>query len=311
MKKAFLADSITYFFILLFLYTGVAKLLEAQLFKEQLLSSPLMGSIAGLITWALPIGELILAIALFIPALKLKALYATLTLMSLFTAYVVALLFIDDQLSCNCGGIIEELSPKQHILFNGICVVLSVIAILIYRRQQRNVRLTWLAGTFSICLFLVIGWILFTAFPTPASVKTGMEGRVLPSFDLLGVDSTTHFNTDEIPKGKPFIIIGFSPTCTHCGAETDDIIKHMDQLKDTHIYFLSPYPLRQIRGFYHYFKLGRYPNITMWRDSQGYFFQYFKTTLVPYTVVYDSKKRLKQVFNIQTDAKNLFQAVTK
>src|ERR1700747_255939 len=118
MKKSILVDIITYFFVLLFLYTGVAKLLEVQTFKEQMASSPLLGSMSGIITWALPIGEILLAIALFIPAFRLKALYVTFVLMALFTIYVVAILFMDNEISCSCGGIVEELTPKQHIIFN-------------------------------------------------------------------------------------------------------------------------------------------------------------------------------------------------
>ncbi len=111
-----MVDGICYFFILLFLYTGAIKLTEIHLFRKQLISSPLLGTLSGVIAWALPIGELLIAITLFIPALRLKALYATLGLMTVFTIYVVFIFSIDNQLSCSCGGIVEELSPKQHIL---------------------------------------------------------------------------------------------------------------------------------------------------------------------------------------------------
>ena len=112
MKRTILADAITYFFILLFLYTGAAKLLDIHTFKEQLLSSPLLGSLAGIVAWALPIGENLLAIALFIPAFRLKALYVTLGVMSLFTIYVIVILFMDNQLSCSCGGDHRRIDPE-------------------------------------------------------------------------------------------------------------------------------------------------------------------------------------------------------
>src|ERR1700722_8591136 len=111
MKKPFLVDIISLFFVLLFVYTGVAKLSEVHLFKDQLSSSPFLAPLAGIVTWTLPIGEILLAIGLVIPRLRLKALYATLGLMSLFTIYVVILLVIADHLSCSCGGVVEELSP--------------------------------------------------------------------------------------------------------------------------------------------------------------------------------------------------------
>jgi hypothetical protein len=206
MNRKLLVNCIAYFFILLFLYTGVIKLTEIHLFQEQLTSSPLLGSLAGIITWVLPIGEILLVIALFIPALQLKGLYTTLTLMTFFTVYVVIILFMDNHLSCSCGGIIEELSPKQHVLFNSACVFLSGVAIVAVRRQEHTIRFKWLTNTTTIALFLVVGWSLFTAFSTLATTKTGMEGRLIPSFNLLLVDSATHLNTDDIPTGKPFIV---------------------------------------------------------------------------------------------------------
>jgi thiol-disulfide isomerase/thioredoxin len=295
MKKILLVDIIALFFMVLFVYTGVAKLTEIHLVKEQLSSSPFLGPLAGIVTCALPIGEILLAIGLMIPRLRLKALYATLGLMSLFTIYVVVLLFIDDHLSCSCGGIIEELSPKQHVLFNTACVILSAVAIIVERRQALSARFKWTTATSTLCLFLLLGWTLFTAFTGPATVKTGMEGRLLPAFDLLLTDSSTHFNTATIPTGEPVIVIGFSPWCIHCQAETRDIIKHMQQLKNTRIYYVTAFPFGQMKEFYKFFKLAQYPNIVMGRDSTNYFLKYFKATGVPYTAIFDSKKRLKQI----------------
>jgi thiol-disulfide isomerase/thioredoxin len=305
MKKTILVDVIAYFFILLFLYTGVAKLMEANVFKEQLVSSPFLGSIAGVITWGLPIGEILLAIGLFIPRFRLKALYATLALMSFFTIYVIIILFVDNHLSCSCGGIIEELSPKEHVLFNCACVVLSAVAIAAERRRELSTRFRWMASTSALCLFLLVGWTLFTAFSAPATVKTGMEGRLLPSFDLQLSDSVTHLNTADIPTGRPFVVIGFSPWCTHCQAETRDIIKNIQQFKNIHIYYVTDFPFGDMKVFFRAFKLAQYSNITMGRDSTAHFFKYFKATGVPYTAIFDSKKRLKQIIAGQADAGKL------
>jgi hypothetical protein len=311
MKRTILADCITYFFILLFAYTGAAKLAEVHQFNEQLTSSPLLGSIAGVISWALPIGELLLAIGLLIPATRLKALYATFGLMSLFTIYVIVLLFIDKHISCSCGGIVEELTPTQHIIFNSACVILSILGILIVRRQQPTSGFRLLTGGSAICLFLMVGWTLFTAFTAPVKRKTGKEGRLLPQFELLFPDSVTHFTADEIPTGKPFIVFGFDPYCNHCQAETKDIEKHIDQFKGVHIYYITPYTFKAMKQFYHHFKIAQYPGITMGHDLQAKFFIYFHITNVPFVAIYDSHKRLKEVFQNSTSVEQLLQAAAE
>jgi len=308
MKKAILAEIITYFFIFLFLYTGAAKLMEIPQVRQQLESSPLLGSIAGITSWVLPIAEILIAVSLFIPRCRMKALYSTFALMLLFTVYVVTLLVMGKQLSCSCGGIIEELSPKQHALFNGSCVLLSVMGIVMARRQQSTERVKWLPITSVALLFVFAGWTLFSAFTAPPTLKTGMEGKPLPSFDLLLPDSLTHFNTVNIPAGKPFIVIGFDPFCLHCQAETADIIKNIRELKGISIYYVTPYAFWKMKAFYRHYRLDLYPNITIGNDYRNAFFQHYMATIVPYTAVFDSKKRLKQVFASEANANSLIKA---
>ncbi|GGB23806.1 MauE/DoxX family redox-associated membrane protein [Puia dinghuensis] len=309
MKRNILADIVSYFFILLFLYTGFVKLTEISTFRQQLSSSPLMGSIAGVITWALPIGEILLTIALFTTRWRLPALYVTAGLMTLFTGYVITILLIDDQLTCSCGGIIQELTPKQHVLFNSACVILSLVGIMAIRRQQPTRLFKWLTNSSAIGLLAVIGWSLFTAFTAPVSEKTGLEGRVIPSIPLLLTDSTTRLNTDDIPAGKPFVVIGFDPWCNHCQELTVDIIYHIEVFKDTRIFYITPAQFKNMRTFYRYYQLSHYPNIVMGWDSANILFTYFKTDNTPLIVIFDAKKRLKRVISQQPTATELAQSI--
>lgn len=307
MKKDILADIITFFFVFLFLYTGMAKLTEIHSIKEQMIASPLLGSpiLTTVITWALPIGEILLAIVLLIPKTRLKALYATCALMTIFTIYVLALFFINSYLSCSCGGIIEQLTPKQHIVFNSACVILSTVAIAIMRRQAPTQKFVWITRSSTICLLLLVAALVATSFTRPVAVKTGMEGKPVPSFDLVLVDSVTRLNTSQIPEGKPFVIIGFAPFCRHCQDETQDIIAHIQQFKDIDIYYVSAEPLQDMNLFYKHFHLKKYPNVIMGRDTKEVFFTYYKASATPYTAVYDRQKRLKAAFTGQVHAEYL------
>jgi hypothetical protein len=305
MKKTLLVDVICYFFILLFVYTGVAKLMEMHMFREQIISSPLLGSFAVVIVWALPIGEFLLAAGLLWGRFRRVALYATLGLMSLFTIYVIALLFIDNHLSCSCGGIIEELSPKAHVLFNSACVLLALTAIVALRRGELSQKFWWMTSGSTLCLFLLVGWTLFTAFSAPAAMKTGMEGRLLPSLNLLLMDSVTHFNTEDIPTGQPFIIIGFSPWCIHCQRETDDIMRHITMFRHIPIYYVTPLPYGPTKAFYKGYKMQEHANIVMGLDAKNNFMTYFKANGIPFTAIFDAQKRLKKVISGEAVATDL------
>lgn len=311
MKRSLFVNGIAFFFIFLFLYTGITKLMAIDQFKEQMVSSPLLSPLAGLITWALPIGEIILAVILFIPILRIKGLYLSAITMSLFTLYVIIILLIDSHLSCSCGGIVEELSPRQHLLFNSASTILAILTILINRKRQPTTRFTLLTVTPSIGLFLFIGWTLFTAFTAPPSVKTGLEGRPLPSFNILLPDSVTYLNTSDIAFGKPSIFIGFSPTCTHCIQLTKDIISHIDKFKLANIYFVTPFAWKDMNIYYRYFKLARYSNISIGVDVKSYFPSYFKMEATPFIAIYDSRKRLKQAMSGQVNVNDLIKAVAE
>src|SRR6267378_1092268 len=79
-------------------------------------------------------------------------------------------------------------------------------------------------------------------------IKTGLEGKLLPAFNILLMDSATNFNTNNIPYGKPIILLYFSPSCPYCRALTEEIVTDMPSFTNVRFYILTPYPLQQVRN---------------------------------------------------------------
>src|SRR5690349_3095795 len=92
MSKSTLVEIISCLFIILFLYTGISKLMEYSVFKEQMADSPILKPVAPIIAWALPLTEFLVTILLIIPRWRLKGLYASLFLMVAFTLYIGAIM---------------------------------------------------------------------------------------------------------------------------------------------------------------------------------------------------------------------------
>jgi thiol-disulfide isomerase/thioredoxin len=126
--------------------------------------------------------------------------------------------------------------------------------------------------------------------------KTGKEGKPLPNFSLLQLDSTTWLHSRDIPEGKPFVLFYFSPYCPYCKAETKKIIEDMDLLKDIHFYFISRFPLSAVKGYYSDFKLNQFSNITFCLDSANYINDYFEVPGFPYLAIYGKDKKLNKTF---------------
>jgi len=139
-KQSRIVDIISVLFMILFLYTGISKMMDYSLFKEQILTSPLLAPVARYIAGWLPWVEFLVTILLIVPRWKLKGLYASLGLMLMFTGYIGAMLTFNEHIPCSCGGALEELSWKQHIIFNSLFIVLAVTGIVLSRRIQREYR---------------------------------------------------------------------------------------------------------------------------------------------------------------------------
>jgi hypothetical protein len=84
----------------------------------------------------LPSLEIILAIFLFLPKTKVKALYIATALMFAFTTYVIYLILFHPTLPCTCGGFLKELSWPQHLIFNSIFLCIGLLALFLIRRNE-------------------------------------------------------------------------------------------------------------------------------------------------------------------------------
>jgi len=145
-----------------------------------------------------------------------------------------------------------------------------------------------------IVFFLVT--IFLVACFDKASVKTGLEGKPLPAFNILLPDSLTYFNTASIPAGKPVVLFYFSPVCPYCRAQMTEIIDDMSKLRDMQFYLVTSFPVPDMRHFYDEYKLGKYPNIIIGKDTANFVADYFEAPYVPYTAVFGKDKKLKKTF---------------
>src|SRR5882757_5894286 len=138
MKRSTIIEVISILFMILFLYTGISKLIEYSVFREQIAESPILAPLASFIAWSLPLIEFSVVVLLFVAKWRMKGLYASLILMILFTGYVIALVSFSDRLPCSCGGVLEQLSWRQHIVFNSVFTGLALWAILLHRKSNKD-----------------------------------------------------------------------------------------------------------------------------------------------------------------------------
>ncbi|WP_421803941.1 MauE/DoxX family redox-associated membrane protein [Flagellimonas sp.] len=124
---------------LLFVYTAVSKLQHLDLFLGRLERMPFIAPFASLISWMVPLLELVITGLLWFPKYRKLALQATLVLLGLFTAYIGIVLTYSDSIPCSCGGVISALGWRDHILFNATFMLMTFLGI-IWHKKDHNIQ---------------------------------------------------------------------------------------------------------------------------------------------------------------------------
>ncbi|MEC7769819.1 MAG: MauE/DoxX family redox-associated membrane protein [Bacteroidota bacterium] len=123
---------------ILFIYTASSKLMHLEIFQLRLERMPQLSPIAHWIAWLIPFTELVIAGLLLIPKYRLAGIYTSLILLGIFTGYIILVLQTNDSVPCSCGGVLSALGWRDHILLNACFMAISLIAIILNTKQNRN-----------------------------------------------------------------------------------------------------------------------------------------------------------------------------
>ncbi|MBW1655975.1 MauE/DoxX family redox-associated membrane protein [Flavobacterium quisquiliarum] len=207
--KKYIIETICLLYIFLFVYASASKLLDFQHFRIELGQSPLLSAFANWISILVPAMELIICLLLIIPRFKLIGLFSSYGLMVMFTIYIYIILNYTSFVPCSCGGVLEKLDWKTHMIFNIFFVCLAILGIILfvgeikinsYRFKIRKIIGLFTVVTLSSILAVVILFMLSEniihyhnkltrRFPqTPIEQQVVLDLK-LNSFYIAGVDS--------------------------------------------------------------------------------------------------------------------------
>lgn len=119
-------------FILLFVYAASSKFFEHQKFQVQLSQSPFLTRNAKLLSWTVPMLEFGISLLLFSETFRLLGMYLSFSLMILFTGYIILITHYSAFTPCSCGGVLQDLSWNQHLVFNLAFVCMAFLGIILY-----------------------------------------------------------------------------------------------------------------------------------------------------------------------------------
>ena len=144
MKTTYFKQLVTLLLIALFTYTATSKFLDYDkfVFQMRLAPVPLMSLLAPVLGWVVPAIEMLIAITLaagfFYVPLKIKGLWASVILLTIFEVYIMAMLLSGSHLPCTCGGIISQMGWKQHLIFNAFFIIGGMLSINFLRKEKTS-----------------------------------------------------------------------------------------------------------------------------------------------------------------------------
>ncbi|PBJ08048.1 DoxX family protein [Flavobacterium sp. ACN6] len=157
--RKIIIEVICYFFASLFVYAAVSKILEFDNFQAQLGQSVIIGAYAGLVSYGILTAELAVAVLLVIPKYRSVALIFAFILMASFTVYIFIILNFSPSIPCSCGGILEKMGWKEHLVFNIMCVVVAAAGLLLHRSDLKKTSLELLVIFCTVAVVLsVMKW---------------------------------------------------------------------------------------------------------------------------------------------------------
>jgi thiol-disulfide isomerase/thioredoxin len=142
----------------------------------------------------------------------------------------------------------------------------------------------------------------FTAHSQTINSK---QGSTIPVFKIL-LTNNKYYETKDIPRDKPFILVYFAPDCDHCIVLMDALFKKIDQLSKASIVLASFKSPQEVNAFAKKYHTTKYPNIKVGTEGLSYVLRdYYKLEKTPFIAVYDKKGNLAFSYRNETPVDEL------
>ena len=130
--------------------------------------------------------------------------------------------------------------------------------------------------------------ILFAAFILllfSTSFVLAQQGK-LPPFKMMQTNGNI-FKVQNLPMGKPILIIYFSPECDHCEEVVKNFFKQAINFQKASIAFITYLPVDKVLKFEKDYNLAKHPNMYSGTEGSTLFVRnYYKIMDVPFVALY-------------------------
>ncbi len=139
MKKESILLVVSGLIAALFFYAAMAKLMDYDKSLSEMRNQIFPVFIAKTLTWLIPVIEIVLSLLLLFPSSRKMALWASLFLLIAFTLYIaIVMTGVFGRIPCSCGGILENMSYGNHLMFNLFFIAIAIFGLLTENNKWFN-----------------------------------------------------------------------------------------------------------------------------------------------------------------------------
>jgi len=121
----------------LFAVSAYDKFLDHERFMKGLSAVNYIGEYSIVISWMVPVVEVMVCLLLIVPETANYGLSAFGSLMGIFTIYISSMLLWAEKLPCHCNLIIEKLSFGEHLMFNLAFICLAIFGLWLNSKNSK------------------------------------------------------------------------------------------------------------------------------------------------------------------------------
>lgn len=152
-------------------------------------------------------------------------------------------------------------------------------------------------------------WIMIIFLLAAAAKIKAQSDDQLPAFKMLMTDGK-FFNSADLPKNKPVVLIYFAPDCEHCQVLMNEFFKEVDAFKKVQVLLITFKPVDEVAAFEKLYQTHKYENIKVGTEGTTFYLrQFFKLQNTPFTAIYNKEKKLVHAYRNETPVRDLVQRV--
>ncbi len=146
---------------------------------------------------------------------------------------------------------------------------------------------------------------IFTIALWVSAVVCNAQSGKLPPFRMMQPGGKI-FKAENLPMGKPIIIIYFSPDCDHCDIFMKEFFKKQSAFKKASVAMITYLPVERVAKFVKDFSLNTYPNIYVGTEGNSFFVRnYYKIMDMPFAALYTKEGNLVKSYQKHIDITDL------